>query len=78
MKDAIVGRVHDQIRFRKEPRDRKARADGVLVDEELIVVPAETGVDGPISQADQILNVGRLLEIRTAAFCRETSGESEG
>ena len=49
LKNAVVRSVNDQIGRGKETGDGKARADGVLIDEELIVVPAEAGVDGPVS-----------------------------
>jgi len=45
---------------------------GILVDEQLIVVPAEAGVYGPIAEVDKILDEGGLLEVGTAA------GECEG
>src|SRR6266849_3588770 len=52
LKHAIVGGVDDQVGRREIPRDREARADGVLIHYELIMIPAETGVDRPFAQVN--------------------------
>ena len=49
LENAVVGGVDDEVGWRKITRDREARADGVLIDQQLIVVPAEAGADGPVS-----------------------------
>ena len=48
-------------------RDGKPRADGVLIEEQLVVVPAQAGIEGPVAEVDQILDEGGLFEVRTAA-----------
>lgn len=78
LKDAVVGSVNDKVRIGKEMRHREARADGILIDQKLVVVPAQTGGDGPISVVDEVLYVGGLLQIRTSAFGWKVSGEDEG
>jgi len=58
--------VNDQVRCGEIARDRKARADGVLIHDELIVIPAQSGVDGPVAEVDEVLKKGRLFEVRAA------------
>src|SRR5580700_3233154 len=45
----------------------------VAVQQELIVIPAESGADGPVAKADQILHERGLLEVR--AISRESECE---
>ena len=52
LEDAIVGGVEDQVRRGQIPRDREARADGVLIHHELVVIPAEAGADGPFAEVN--------------------------
>jgi len=62
--------------LREIARDRKARADGVLIHDELIVIPAQSGVDGPVAEVDEVLKKGRLFEVRAAAGEGESSGRT--
>ncbi len=55
--------MQDQIGGREITGDGKAGIDGLAIQQELIVVPAKAGVDGPIAEAKQILNKSGLLEI---------------
>ena len=59
--------MHDQIGRMEIARDSQARTYGILVHQELIVVPAKTRADRPFAKADKILNEGRLLEAGTIA-----------
>src|SRR6202050_347030 len=53
-----------KIGRRKIARNRKARVHRLPIQDELIMVPAKPGADGPISQPDQILHESRLLQVR--------------
>src|ERR1700686_1821550 len=44
--------------------NRKARLDAMSIDKKLVVVPAQGGIESPVSQMDQILDVGGLFKIR--------------
>ena len=50
-------------------------ADRVLIDEELVVVPAEAGADRPFAQPDQVLHERGLFE--TEATSRELESWAE-
>ena len=56
LKHAIVGGVDDQAGGGKIARHRNARAKRVLIYDELIVVPAQAGIDGPFAEVDKILD----------------------
>src|SRR5271169_5605400 len=57
----------------KIARDREARLERLVVQQKLIVIPAKSGIDGPVAQVDQILNEGGLLEVRAAG--QKTKGK---
>src|SRR5207249_699191 len=50
----------------------KTRADGILVDQKLIVVPAKSRADRPIAETNEVLHVNGLLKVGTV------SSEGEG
>src|SRR5215469_11223387 len=53
-----------QARGRKEPRRRQPWAYGILVHPQLIMIPAKSGTQSPVSVTNQIFYVTCLLEIR--------------
>src|SRR5580658_934199 len=53
-------------------RNRKARVHSVAVEQKLIVIPTKAGADGPIAEANEILHVSGLLEIRMISRERES------
>src|ERR1700730_2200969 len=59
--------MDDQIGRWKIAGGRKARTDGVLIHDQLVVIPAKAGVDGPLAEMNQILEKARLFEIGTIA-----------
>src|SRR5258708_795305 len=69
--------MHDETGRAKKAGDRGTRADGVLIHNELIVVPADARADSPIAFMDKILDVSALLQVWAAAFGWEISGEGE-
>ena len=58
MENAVVGGVDNQVGIGEIAGDGEARAGGILIHDELIVVPAKAGADGPFTEVDEILNVG--------------------
>src|SRR3984957_6272883 len=52
LKDAIVGSMNHEICRRKITRRGQSRADGVLVHDELVMVPAKTRADGPPAETN--------------------------
>ena len=67
LEDPVIGAVNIDADGREVARDGDARAHRILVHQQLVVVPAEARIDRPVAEADSILNIGRLFEIRTAA-----------
>ena len=63
LKDAVVGGVQHQVERWQKTADGDAGAEGVLIEEELIVVPAEAGADRPFAEADHIFDEGGLLKV---------------
>src|ERR1700675_4661133 len=53
--------------------DRESWLYGLLVEQQLIVVPSQTGRNGPVTQVHQILHKDCLFEIGT--FALECKGE---
>src|SRR5579872_2763785 len=51
------------------PRHPQPRAQGVLVNQQLIVIPAQACANRPFARANEVLHKRRLLKIRTV--CRE-------
>jgi hypothetical protein len=70
--------VNNQVGRGEIASQGKARANGALIHYELIVIPAQAGIHRPFADVNQILNVGRLLEIGTVAGERETGGSTLG
>ncbi len=52
LEDAVIGGVNIQADGGEVARDGDTRAHRVLVHQQLVVVPAETGVDRPVAEAD--------------------------
>ncbi len=50
-----------------EIADAEARADGVLIDEQLVVIPAEAGAYREFAETDLILDEGGLFEVGLVA-----------
>lgn len=67
--------MKNKIRGRKKAGESEARAESVLVDEELVMVPAETGAGGPFAEANLVLDERGLFEIPGVVFWK---GEIEG
>ena len=64
LKDSVVGKMQHKAGGREIARNREPRVHCLPVQQQLIVVPAEPGADGPISQVDQILHKRGLLKVR--------------
>jgi hypothetical protein len=62
--------MQNEISGREIARNRKARIDSLAVHENLIMIPAKPGADGPIPQSDQVLDKCGLLKVRPAARIR--------
>src|SRR5277367_1779765 len=62
LENAVVGKMQHQTGGWEKASDRQTRLDGLFVQDELIVIPAKAGVNGPISEADQILGEGGLFK----------------
>src|SRR5580704_5268125 len=75
LKNAVVRSVENKIRGRKKPGQGEAWAESVLVDEELVMVPAETGAGGPFAETNLVLDERRLFEIPGLVFWK---GEMDG
>jgi hypothetical protein len=52
LKGAVVRGVQNNIRGGKISCDAQARADRILIDQQLIVVPTQAGVEGPLAEPD--------------------------
>lgn len=50
----------------------KTRAYGVLIDHQLVMIPAQTSADGPFAEANHVLNKGGLLQIGPIRHKTET------
>ena len=59
--------MEDDVEAGDVVADAEARADGVLIDEELVVIPAKAGADGPFAETDFVLDEGGLLEVGLVA-----------
>ena len=64
LKNPVIGCMQHEIGRMEIARDSQARTHRILVDQQLIVVPAKTGADGPFAKADEILHESGLLEVR--------------
>lgn len=63
LEDAVVGEVEDGVQARNVAGDGEARLKLPVVEDELVVVVAQTGGDGPVMKMYQVLNVGGLFKI---------------
>src|SRR5271166_1147567 len=63
LENPVISGVNQQFMTGEVARNSQAGADCVLIDDKLVVVPADPCADGPITEANQILNEGGLLEI---------------
>ena len=57
--------MNDEVGGWEIARDRKAWFHRLAIQQKLVVVPAQAGVDGPVFQTDLIFDEGRLLEVGT-------------
>src|ERR1017187_1990969 len=64
LEDSVIREVQGRIGFLKVMGNGKPRLQGLPVEKQLIVVPAQAGIDGPVVKPDQILHIDRLLQIR--------------
>src|ERR1700728_5287987 len=64
--------MEDQVRKRKREKRKKAGLQGVLVEQELVMVPAQAGADGPVFEPQLVLNECGLFEV--GALGREGKG----
>ena len=55
--------MHKQVGARKVAGNCNPRIDGVTIQQKLIVVPAQSGTDRPVLQANLILYESRLLKV---------------
>src|ERR1700756_781572 len=67
LKDAVVGSMKDNVKFSDVVRHAQPRADGVLVDQELVVIPAKSGADRPFPKPNLILHKAGLFQVRLAS-----------
>ena len=67
----------DQSEGRKIARNGEAGIHRLLVDDELVMVPAQPGIDRPIAQSNQVLHKRRLLQVRPLALARIGPWEAE-
>ena len=51
----------------KVARERETRAYRLPIEKELVVVPAKSSAHGPIAETNQILDEGRLFEVRAGS-----------
>ena len=65
LKCPIVRSAEHEILRRPRPGDSKARAEGLVIDNEAVVIPPQPGIDGPRTAADLVLHEQRLLAIVT-------------
>src|SRR5580658_2093489 len=73
LKDEILREVDAPPGLGKITSHCETRADRVLIVKERVVVPAQAGVDGPVAEVNEVLNVGSLFEVGTRAGERESS-----
>ena len=78
LEDAVIREVREQSELREVARDGNPRIDRLLVDDQLIVVPAQAKIQRPVSQANQVLHKRRLLQVLARTLIRVSSGEVEG
>src|ERR1700679_2435782 len=64
--------MEDQVRGRKIAGNGKAGLQGLLVEQELLMVPAQAGADGPVFEPQLVLNECGLFEV--GALGREGKG----
>src|SRR5213079_2244614 len=60
---ALVRRTYHQVGSRRCPRDTHTRAERVLVQHQLVMVPPNARVDGPCAELDSVLNEQRLFTV---------------
>src|ERR1700689_4747190 len=48
-------------------RDGKPRTDSALIEQQLVMVPAQAGINGPVAVMNEVFNKGCLFEVRTSA-----------
>src|SRR5271157_5719883 len=73
LENPVISGVDQQLTAGEVARNSQARADHVLIDDELVVVPADACTDGPIAQTNQVLDERRLFEVRPIANKAEGS-----
>ncbi len=64
---AVVGRVQHQTRAGQAVRDAEPRAEGMLVNQQAVMVEAQAGAEGQAAEPDQILRIGGLLAVLGAS-----------
>ena len=67
LEDAVVGGVENHVELGDEIADAEARADGVLIDEQLVMIPAEAGAYREFAETDLILDKAGLFEVGLVA-----------
>ena len=63
LENAVVGGVEDEIEAGDVVADAETRADRVLIDEQLVVIPPKAGAHCKFAKANLILHEGGLFEI---------------
>src|SRR5579863_2907938 len=66
LKNPVIRRMKNQIRRMKITRRPQARAKGALVQQQLIVIPAQPSGNRPLPNANEILNESGLLDVWTS------------
>ena len=56
--------MENDVEARDVVADTEARADGILIEQQLVVIPAKAGADGPFTKSNLILDESGLLKIR--------------
>ena len=78
LKRAVVRSPKHEIGRGPRPRDGDARAEGVVVDDEMVAIPAQAGVHRPRPAADLILDEERVTRDRRGARRTGTSAGVSG
>jgi hypothetical protein len=77
LEDAVPGKMQDEVAGGEVAGQGEARADGLLVDQELVVIPAEAGAKGPMVEVDEVLDPRGLIYLGALAG-EGKSGRSAG
>src|ERR1035441_6544550 len=73
LKNPVISGMDQELTLGEVARNSQARTNCILVDDELVVVPANACTDGPITETDQVLNESGLLQVRPIAHKAEPS-----